>query len=132
MKPGFLLIGMASILLCFSCKKSSEDLGPAFLINCWIHSYEEENNVPDVPAIFRPCDYKDFGPARYRHKINLKADNQAEYLVLSPNDAHYTEEGTWEFDDVNSILRIRDQSGEIFYEYQVVEIQEDKLLLEWL
>jgi|SRR5687768_1440243 len=131
MRPGLLLIGITLIVLCFSCRKSSEELGPAFLINCWIHSLEEQNNVQGPPDIFRPCDYKDFGPARYRHKINLKADNQAEYLVLSPIDAHYTEEGTWEFDDVNSILRILDASGEIFYEYEVLEIQEDKLILNW-
>lgn len=97
------------------------------LLKCWTHSYEEETQSDRL--IFRPCDYKEFGPSHYRQRILLKADDQASYLQLSPVDAHYMVDGTWHYEDQTKTLQIFDSTGMIVRNYIVELIAEDQLVL---
>ena len=129
MKPNriTMLIGLSSILWLASCKSNKEIklFDSQLLVNCWTHSHEEE--LYDGIRIYRPCDFKDFGPSRYRDKIDLAIDRTASYTVLSPVDAHTTEEGGWRYFSDEGILRILDNDGKFVRDYEIVELLEDKL-----
>ena len=47
--------------------------------------------------------------------------------MLSPVDAHYMEEGVYDFDVETSILKIENMDGDIINRYIVVEIAHDQL-----
>lgn len=95
------------------------------LLNCWTHSYEEENNTEE--KIYRLCDFREFGPSRYRSTYIFKEDNSCQYLVLAPNDAHYFQTGRWEWIEATQIIVIKGINNEIIQEVEVIEMEEDRL-----
>ena len=72
---------------------------------------------------------KEFSTSWFRQVYEFKSDNVCKYLVLSPNDAHYFEEGTWEYDTNDNLLKIFDQNGNSIAEYRIVELNENILKL---
>lgn len=106
---------------------SNRSAAPSSLLNCWTHSYEEETQ--QGTELFRPCDYKEFGPSHYRQRMILKEDNQASYLQLSPVDAHTMVDGTWQYNNQTKTLRILDSTGMEFRNYIVERITADQLVL---
>lgn len=114
------------ILTFISCRDTSNQnsIDPQ-LIGCWLHSYEEQ--AAGGSEIYRPCDYKEFGPSHYRRRIILKENQEAEYLELSPVDAHAMKPGTWEYDTNKKILRILDTNGNVVWSVTVLSIAKDKL-----
>ena len=121
----FILLCAFSFTGCFTTQETdTSDL----LVNCWTHSHEED--AQDGKQIFRPCDFKSFGPSHYRNKLVLKANQNAEYLELSPTDAHTMQPGKWVYDAKSKILRIMNAAGTVISTFTVISIESDKLLLQ--
>ncbi|HMQ48251.1 MAG TPA: hypothetical protein PKA00_14900 [Saprospiraceae bacterium] len=112
-----------------SCETGKNTLVTAdsLLINCWTHSYEEESG--GVEKIYRPCDYQEFPPSRYRNTYIFKENNVCEYLTLAPNDAHTTSNGTWAYSKTDNKLIIKQENGVVLAELGVLELAADKLVL---
>jgi len=84
-------------------------LQPDDLLGCWLDSREE--NVPESGIkIYRPCDYPDIPPSRFRFRMELNKDKTCSWLTLSPTDAHYMSKGYWHMEDGNKIV-LRNNKG---------------------
>lgn len=130
MKYSFLPITsiLALFIVCMSCRDKAAATGHEnALVQCWIHSYEEQ--AEGGTDWYRPCDYKEFGPSHYRRRLVLKENNEAEYLELSPIDAHSMKPGRWEYDKGTKSLRILDAQGNEVWSFMVVSVEADKLEL---
>jgi len=119
------IIFLFFIMSIISCKQDETNNSP--FLNCWIHSYEEDN--ADEIKHYRPCDYMEFAPSRYRNSFDLKENGSCTFLVLAANDAHYSENGTWNYNAETKILQIQNEDNMIVYEFEVLEIETDKLVL---
>lgn len=98
------------------------------IIGCWTDSYEEYNSGSE-PSIYRPCDFKNFPPSRFRAYFELRADGSCTYLMLAPNDAHKSREGTWNYDKNSKELTIRNASRNIEKQYVLVNISDNLLTI---
>ena len=96
------------------------------LIGCWTDSMEE-NNPNDSIRIFRPCDFKEFPPSRFRFKMELKNDEKCTWLYLAPNDAHKMMAGTWNYKRDTKTLRIFNAQNEEVKMFQISEKEENLL-----
>ena len=113
----------------FSCHLN-KDIKPnadSLLINCWKHAYEEE--TPGDLKVYRPCDFMEFPPSRYRSTYIFKDNNACDYLELSPNDAHFFSTGRWEYNAETGILLIKDKNDMVLTTFAVVELAADKLVV---
>ena len=113
------------ITLIFSCKQA--ETNPTLFLNCWIHSYEED--ISDEIKNYRPCDYLEFSPSRYRNSFNLEESGSCTFSVLAANDAHYNENGTWNYNAETKILQIQNEDNVVVNEFEVIETEADKLVL---
>lgn len=128
MKNYLLPLLLSLVMSITSCDEPSKQAAvPSSLLKCWTHSYEEETQ--QGTELFRPCDYKEFGPSHYRQRMILKENNLASYLQLSPVDAHTMADGTWQYNDQTKTLQILDSTGMVVRNYTVELISEDQLLL---
>ena len=93
---------------------------------CWTDSREEYDHGDSI-MIFRPCDYKDFPPSRFRFRMVLNADSSARYLYLSPTDAHHMRAGNWHYAPASGLLEIRDEEGQIVRSFRVETLEDDRL-----
>ena len=118
----FILISLVliSALTLITCKESKEGFQTALLEKSWTQSYEEK--TADEIEIYRPSQSKEFPMSRYRQIINFQENHQCEYLVLSENDGHYMENGTWEFNDVTNSITIFNSDADIIYEIEILEL----------
>ncbi len=115
--------------ICLSCdSNSNEEFNELLLYNCWTHSLEEDEKTKE--QIYRLCDYADFPPSRFRERFLLEPDGNASILVIAANDAHFTVIGTWSFDKSQDALTIQNTDNELLLKKRVVELSEDKLVLE--
>ena len=108
-----ILFSLAFIIInCNSVEsKSTDKIDINFLIKEWKRSFEE------------------FPPARFRQTYDFMEDYTCKYLVLSPNDAHYFEEGTWRYDSENKILEITTSQNNIVIKYRITNLSEDLLTM---
>lgn len=90
----------------------------------WYHSYEEEI---DSIKIYRPSDYKEFPPTRFRQRYILEDNNVCQYFVLDSKDAHYYESGYWNYLAENQILQILDSNSSLVDEYKILALRTDLL-----
>lgn len=123
------LLLFACLVSAVSCTVGKETMGldSSLLLNCWKHSYEEE--VEGGNRIYRPCDYITFPPSRYRESFTFSKNDQSTYSVLAPTDAHYDEEGGWNYDEATQKLTITNAANETVKEFHVLEVSSDKLVL---
>ena len=98
------------------------------LIGCWTNSYEENQSFENN-QVYRPCDYKEFPPSRFRFIMDLKSDDTCEYLNLSTNDGHQMTSGYWSFDHQRKIISIFDKNKIEVKKFTITEIQKDILIL---
>lgn len=122
------IIGALLLLASTSCKDPQEVSVDMLLLNCWTHSYEEQTS--DDIRVYRPCDFKEWPNLRYRESFTLQDNSEANYLVLSPSDAHYFSNATWIYNQDSSKLNIFD-SDSIVRNYEVIEVKADKLVLKY-
>ena len=113
-------IVLASVILLSSCGKKPASNKVTMLEKSWTQSSEEKTS--DEIEIYRPSNYKDFPPSRYRQIFNFKDNNACEYLVLSENDAHFMETGNWEYDDITKTIKISNSDSIMIYEFEIVEL----------
>ncbi len=116
---------LVSAVSCTVGKEAASD--NSLMLNCWKHSYEEE--IEGGNRIYRPCDYTTFPPSRYRESFTLSENDQSTYSVLAPTDAHYNEEGGWNYDETSQTLTITNADNEMVKKFQVIEMLSDKLVL---
>lgn len=97
-----------------------------YLTGHWVHSSEEQRD--EKVLIFRPKDYKEFPPSRFRMEYIFHKSGDCEWYYLSPDDAHRFKTGKWKIDPKNkNVLEItKDDSTEL---YRIVELTKDKLRL---
>jgi len=80
--------------------------------------------------VFRPDGYKDFPPSRYREQLRFAQDGTCSYLVLSPDDGHYVQNGKWQFADRGKdIIKIVDSTSSVYRIVRIVELKQDMLKL---
>ena len=99
------------------------------LTGCWTSSYEENKNFENN-QVYRPCDYKEFPPSRFRFIMDLKSDNSCEYLDISPNDAHYMKSGYWSYDNQTKTITIVDKDKNEVKKFAVKEFKKNILVVE--
>lgn len=121
-------IFLISISSFFSCSSENPESIDPILVECWTHSHEESSG--NEPAIFRPCDFKTFPFSRYRSRFTLRDDGTCDYLVLAPDDGHFVVEGSWSLNAVRDSLIIVDEDSQVLLEKMIVEVKEDKLILQ--
>lgn len=98
------------------------------LLGCWANSREESKD-PVVSTIFRPCDYMEFPPSRFRFSFELMKAGKCEILRVGPTDAHYTENGTWTFDRKMHLLELFNAEGNNHRKFKVLNLGENLLEL---
>ncbi len=123
MRKKFITILLLLAVVFIGCN-STKNIDASLLKNSWTHAYEEDENGVSV---FRQTDSQEFAPSMYRLNLFLKDQNQAEYLVLSPVDAHYMETGLWRYDTNSNRLIVTDTSGKTVRQYQVLEVTDNLL-----
>lgn len=122
------LVILALMVLVFSdFNKCSNKSGMDFL-GCWMDS-REENKAETDSNIYRPCDFKEFPPSRFRFSFELLENGDCLWFRLDPADAHSMEKGTWTFDVQTRILEVRDLQKKIVKKYLVVDFSDQMLTL---
>lgn len=116
-------------LMVWACPKEEathEQLTQA-LAGCWTHAYEEEE--ANGPKFYRPCDYREFPPSRFRDFFDLAQDGSCEFAQLAANDAHGTQTGSWEYDASGQLIIIRSQEGNVVRRLIIENAAEDLLMI---
>ena len=127
MKKKMIILGILNVLLFTNCEQ--EDVNLNKIEGSWFHSQEEDNENGDWT--FRPSDYKEFPPSRFRQYFEFKDNNVCSYLVLAPNDAHYIQEGVWKYDESTNIITIMSES-EVVFEFQIIVLNKNILKLKMM
>ena len=105
------------------------DIDSNKLLGCWAHSYEEE--AGEQNRKFRPCDFQEFGPSRFRRKIELQSGGVCQYLALSRSDKHAMKTGKWILNKEN-LLSIFDEEGQVVYKWRVMQLDDDLIRFRFL
>ena len=90
----------------------------------WTHSREEET---DSIKIYRPSDYKEFPASRYRQIFSFLDSGKCEYSILASNDAHFSEQGFWSYNENEQIITITDTTQTIIKRIEVIEVTKELL-----
>ena len=109
------------------------------IINSWHNDYTKNTTDGDfyVPTLIK------LPVSRFRQSVSFKVDNGFDILMLSPNDAHYTIQGTYQWENDSLITakaydyQIKNLlSGEqiktvmtIDFKFKVIELTPQKLLM---
>lgn len=124
------LLGLFAVIL-LACPKldpgQTVDITEDALLGCWMNAYEEQTS--DSGKIYRPCDYMEFPPSRFRDSMEFMEGGECRYMVLSPNDAHYAESGRWEYLEGPKQLKIYDADGSLVKSLQIENVGADLLVL---
>ncbi len=117
------------LIACTSNDEITEQLSSnsEVLINCWTHSMEEDPN--SNVQIYRPCDFMEFPVSRFRMTMTLHSDGTAEYLELSPVDAHQTVAGSWRFTEEDSNFQLMNEKEDAILSGTVGELSSDILAI---
>ena len=126
-KHKIISIVLIAAFMISGCEKDSDAIQISLLEKSWTQSYEE--NISESYIIYRPSDYKDFPPSRYRQVYIFRDNKNCEYLILAPNDAHYMENGNWEYDAKNNIIKVMNSDFIVLYEFEIIELKDDLLKL---
>lgn len=118
---------LSIFLISAGCHTEGTSSNDPVFHKCWVNAFEEESQ--DDIMIFRPCLTHTFPVSRYRNTFTLNENNEVEYSVLAPNDAHTTEEGKWSYDPQTKKLRFVNAENIVVSEYEVLELKEDLLRL---
>ncbi|SMO61689.1 hypothetical protein [Gracilimonas mengyeensis] len=125
-----------SILLFSACSlktngdDSSTDINLEELTQHWVHSYEEEPQGSDV-SVYRPHDYKEFPPSRFRMQYIFEADGYCTWFYLAPDDGHHFRPGKWQLDAQDHKVIIIEQDDEIL-RYRITELNKEVLRMQLL
>jgi hypothetical protein len=127
------MIFLFFITLFNSCATQKHTSGTdiSALYNCWVDS-REENPAGAKNYIYRPCDFKEFAPSRYRHRIEFKPNGECSSLKLSPTDAHYMAAAKWTYDKDQKIVTVKDETDKVIFQFKIVSLTKDKMEIDKL
>ncbi|WP_367392345.1 hypothetical protein [Lewinella sp. LCG006] len=131
MKSIYFLLGFSFILLStgFTACDQAKDAAifdTELLLNCWTHVHEE---LLEEGRYFQPCDFSDLPISRFRATYEFQEGGVCTYMVLAPNDAHYSLTGTWEYDAGNAHLKIYDTDQVIVADLEILELTKNRLIV---
>lgn len=112
------LISLFFLLLLVSCNKEQN----LTLQKCWTLAEDR-----DTTQVFYRCGDERLGFSRFRPTYKLLPNNKCEYLVLHPADAHFLEDGVYEYDPEISELKIWGFEGELIANFKVISISEKEM-----
>ncbi len=128
MKKLLLLSSLFSCMIFISCQ---EETSTAFdlseLHNSWVHSIEESESSHDL--LYRPNDFIEFPPSRYRQFFSFDQNQTCVYSVIGPNDVHHNLQGFWNFEASTETLTIFDANNELKHSYKILALDQDVLRL---
>jgi len=113
-------------LLVITFQVSGQQITRSDLLGCWTDSREENIQGANV-SIYRPCDYKDFPMSRYRFRMILQSDSVCSWLVLSPDDGHFMQDGSWTFNEQNNELALYDMKGKKVFRFIITAVDDNIL-----
>ena len=120
------ILFIITVVIILGCNTiEPKDINIELLNKEWVHSREEEK---DSILVYRPIDYKEFPTSRYRQMYFFADSGSCKYYVLSPYDAHYFEEGTWEYKE-DEILNIFNPQKELIISYKIITLKDNLLEL---
>lgn len=96
------------------------------LLGCWKNSREESKD-PALSTAFRPCDFMEFPPSRFRFSFELKKEGECKMSMIGATDAHYMENGTWTFNKKTNLLELFDKEGNSYRKFEVLRVESDLL-----
>ena len=114
------LILLVSLIIA-SCQKNDN----MTLNKCWALG-ETIDNV----MVFYRCNDERLTPNSFRESYVFQSNNRVKYLVLHPADAHYFEDGFYEYDLETSSLSIIDRNNKPLVNFRILAIQNDQIKLE--
>ena len=98
------------------------------LLGCWKNSREESKD-PAVSTVFRPCDFMEFPPSRFRFSFELMKAGKCKISMVGPTDAHYMENGTWTFDKKTKVLELFTAEGNSHRKFELLKFEKNFLEL---
>lgn len=101
------------------------DVKLAHLYQHWIHSREEDAGPAQT---YRPHDFKQFPPSRFRMQYKFQQQGACEVFFLDPADAHHFKPGQWRIDPQNPAVLHITGVGEP-QTYKIQELTKDILRL---
>ena len=110
-------------------QKAASGIDMKAIYNCWTDS-REENPEGATSNIYRPCNYREFTPSRYRHRIEFKEGGKCTSLKLAPNDAHYMVEATWSYDKDQHLIIVKDEADKTILRFKVISLSKDRMEIE--
>jgi hypothetical protein len=122
------LLIFSLVIFTFSGFSTCIEKAESELLGCWVNS-REESKVPSVSTIFRPCDFKEFPPSRFRFTFELMKAGKCKIGMVGPTDAHYMENGTWAFDKKTNLLELFNAEGNSHRKFEVLDFGENLLEL---
>ena len=125
MKKYLIVLVILNVVLLTRCEQE-KDYNLDLIKRSWTHSFEEDS--ADDYLTYRPSNYKEFPPSRFRQCLDFKDNYVCSFLVVSPNDAHYTKEGVWEYDEPASTIKIMDENS-VLVKFKILELNKNVLRL---
>ena len=91
----------------------------------WVHSVEEQKGT-EKTRIYRPSDFKQFPPSRFRMQYIFYKNGDCEWYYLSPDDAHRFKSAKWRIDsNARNVLQIVKRDS--LESYRIIELTKDIL-----
>lgn len=107
--------------------QKSAGISLEYLYQHWVHSFEEQGQT-DKNEVYRPANFKQFRPTRFRMQYIFHKSGDCDWLWLAPNDAHGFRPGKWRVDpNDKSALQIITAQETI--SYRITELERDILRL---
>jgi hypothetical protein len=123
-KIAFLFI----LALMVNCKNENEIVSyKELIIGTWKNDY---NLDKDSLKYFVPQS-TELSASRFRPSMTFENDNKFSILVLSPNDAHYLNYGTWSWKDDKTIIATVTNTNKIVFNhtFKIILLEKDKLIV---
>lgn len=118
------------VLIFFGCNSAESQITDTIFIEQlekeWKHSREEET---DSIQIYRPSNYMEFSPSRYRQVYAFADSGYCKYLALAPNDAHYFLDGTWVYNEELQTVSISDSLQQVIRSFKIITLTKKLLKL---
>ena len=123
-----IMLYMITIIVVIGCSKSTtepSEIDIPDLYKTWLHSYEEQETY--YPELFRPDDYKEFLASRFRMKYTFNKNGSCQWMVLSPDDAHYLQSGTFRRYDMKVFIFDNNGTLQDHLSFKIINLQQNLL-----